>query len=196
MTEEKRKVGRPRKYETRAERQKAYHERKKERMKELERQVNLLESKGAIEFSLDEDLGLQVKRFSWKKITPSEIALMGTKELKVLIESLQEKISDSFSFGDSLEKIVLSILKKNYIKNLEENNKSDVLKLEGEIGDNVALLEESIQQQTLLYLMEAELASRNRLNEKKTKLDLFEAKIDELEQRSEGEKIDIKEKAR
>lgn len=196
MTEEKRKVGRPRKYETRAERQKAYHERKKERMKELERQVNLLESKGAIEFSLDEDLGLQVKRFSWKKITPSEIALMGTKELKVLIESLQEKISDSFSFGDSLEKIVLSILKKNYIKNLEENNKSDVLKLEGEIGDNVALLEESIQQQTLLYLMEAELASRNRLNEKKTKLDLFEAKIDALEQRSEGEKIDIKEKAR
>ena len=42
MVEEKKKVGRPRKYETRAARQKAYLERKKQKMKDLEEQVKQL----------------------------------------------------------------------------------------------------------------------------------------------------------
>ncbi|MHA1187915.1 MAG: hypothetical protein ACTSSK_13760 [Candidatus Heimdallarchaeota archaeon] len=38
-----------------------------------------------------------------------------------------------------------------------------------------------MQQQTLLFLLEAELVNRYRLEGRKTKLDLFEASIDELE---------------
>jgi len=195
MTEEKRKRGRPKKYESRAERQKAYHERKKERMRELEKQLKMLETRGALEFSLNSDSPNKVKQFSWKKITPSEIALMGTKELKILVDSLQDKIKENFSLGDSLENIVLSVLQKQYFKNIDENYSNKILILESEIGENVALFEESIQQQTLLYLMEAELASRNRLDDKKTKLDLFEAKVDALEQQSEAKKVEIKKKA-
>jgi len=195
MTEEKRKRGRPKKYESRAERQKAYHERKKERMRELEKQLKMLETRGALEFSLNSDSPNKVKQFSWKKITPSEIALMGTKELKILVDSLQDKIKENFSLGDSLENIILSVLQKQYFKNIDENYSNKILTLESEIGENVALFEECIQQQTLLYLMEAELASRNRLDDKKTKLDLFEAKVDALEQQREAKKIEIKKKA-
>ena len=194
MTEEKRR-GRPRKYESRAERQKAYHERKKERMRELEKQLKVLETKGALEFSLNSDSHNEVKQFSWKKITPSEIALMGTKELKILVDSLQDKIKENFSLGDSLENIILSVLQKQYFKNIDENYSKKIFTLESEIGENIALFEECIQQQTLLYLMEAELASRNRLDDKKTKLDLFEAKIDALEKQSETKKIKVKKRA-
>ena len=41
----KKKVGRPRKYSTDAERKKAYRERQKKRMRELEQKVETLEKK-------------------------------------------------------------------------------------------------------------------------------------------------------
>ncbi len=43
MTENKKRGGRPRKYATNAERQRAYYERKKKRIKELEERVAKLE---------------------------------------------------------------------------------------------------------------------------------------------------------
>ena len=45
MPEEKSKGGRPRKYATNADRQRAYYERKKQRMKELEEKLAKLEDK-------------------------------------------------------------------------------------------------------------------------------------------------------
>jgi len=192
MSGEKRKVGRPRKYATRSERQKAYHERKKQRLKELEKQIESLETHSALTFNLEGDLLTDVSQFPWKKITPSEIALMGTQELDSLVISFQEKVQDSFSFGDSLENVILGVIKKNYLENAEESYESKLLELEEETGKNIANIEECIQQQTLLYLMESELASRERLEGKKTKLDLFEAKIDELEKDVTEKKVKVK----
>ncbi|MHA1187914.1 MAG: hypothetical protein ACTSSK_13755 [Candidatus Heimdallarchaeota archaeon] len=90
MSEEKKKVGRPKKYESRAERQKAYLERKKQKMKDLEEQVKKLESQDMFSSDINleafEDIKFKkVPKYTWRKITPSEIAVMGTKDLEVLI---------------------------------------------------------------------------------------------------------------
>lgn len=45
MNETKKKTGRPRKYATNAERQRAYYERKKQRIRELEERLAILERK-------------------------------------------------------------------------------------------------------------------------------------------------------
>ncbi|MHA1367366.1 MAG: hypothetical protein ACTSP5_13270 [Candidatus Heimdallarchaeota archaeon] len=93
MSEEKKKVGRPKKYESRAERQKAYLERKKQKMKDLEEQVKKLESQDMFSSDINleafEDIKFKkVPKYTWRKITPSEIAVMGTKDLEVLIQEL------------------------------------------------------------------------------------------------------------
>jgi hypothetical protein len=199
MTEQKKKVGRPRKYETRAERQKAYHERKKQRLKELEEQLEQLEksdmfSIGITEELFDEISFKKVSKFPWKRITPSEIALMGTQELESLVTTLQSEIKKNFSLSNSLENIVLGIISKYHHESMDEKSNKEIKRIKSTLLDNYEYLESSIQQQTLLYLMEAELASRLRLDTKKTKLDLFEAKIDELETKVKKKELKIEEK--
>ncbi|MCK5185122.1 MAG: hypothetical protein KAQ95_12510, partial [Candidatus Heimdallarchaeota archaeon] len=99
MPEEKKKVGRPRKYETRSERQKAYHERKKQKMQVLEEEVKKLEkqtlfSSDTLEDIFDDSVFKEVFKFPWKKITPSEIALMGTQDLESLVGEFRERIHE------------------------------------------------------------------------------------------------------
>lgn len=199
MPEEKKPVGRPRKYETRSERQKAYHERKKQKMKELEEEVQKLEKQTMFTSEILEDVfeELEIKdipKFTWKKITPSEIALMGTQDLELLVEEFREKIQGEASFSRSLENIVMGIINRNYLTAKEQPSKEKIKDITVVIQDNIGNLEERIQQQTLLYLMEAELANRERLDGRKTKLDLFEAKIDELEKEVKEKKIEVKKK--
>ena len=100
MPELKSKRGRPRKYpkeETYA-RQKAYYERKKKKMKELEEKVKALQKGRDLspeQKKLLEDLDLQeYETISWTKITPNEIALMGSQELETTIEEFR-KIADN-----------------------------------------------------------------------------------------------------
>ncbi|NHJ46590.1 MAG: hypothetical protein FK733_02265 [Asgard group archaeon] len=199
MTEEKKKVGRPRKYETRAERQKAYHERKKQRLKELEEQVQKMEKDDIHSIDVSSDLFDDVtfkktSKISWRKITPSEIALMGTQELDTLVTTLKGDIRESFSLSNSLENIVLGIISKHHHESKSDVSNKDINNIKSNLIDNYDHLESSIQQQTLLYLMEAELASRQRLDSKKTKLDIFEAKIDELETKAKKKELTIEEK--
>jgi len=186
MSDEKKKVGRPRKYETRAERQKAYHDRKKHRLKELEEEVKQLEKQSL--FSLDslEDVFEEFtfkegSKFNWQKITPSEIALMGTQDLDSLIREFREKINEHTSFDRSLENIVMGIINKKYLAARENPPLEKIKGITLQIQENIGDLDERMQQQTILYLMEAELANRERLDSRKAKLDIFEAKIDELE---------------
>ncbi len=199
MPEEKKKVGRPRKYETRSERQKAYHERKKQKMQVLEEEVKKLEkqtllSSDSLEDIFDDSVFKKVFKFSWKKITPSEIALMGTQDLESLVSEFRMRIQEQESFTRTLENIVMGIINKNYLAAREKPNLEKIKEITTQIQGNIGNLEERMQQQALLYLMEAELANRERLDGRKTKLDLFEAKIDELEK--EVKEKQVKERAR
>lgn len=199
MPEEKKKVGRPRKYETRSERQKAYHERKKQKMQVLEEEVKKLEkqtllSSDSLEDIFDDSVFKKVFKFSWKKITPSEIALMGTQDLESLVSEFRERIQEQESFTRTLENIVMGIINKNYLATREKPNLEKIKEITTQIQGNIGNLEERMQQQALLYLIEAELGNRERLDGRKTKLDLFEAKIDELEK--EVKEKQVKERAR
>jgi hypothetical protein len=187
LTEKKKKVGRPRKYASRAERQKAYYERKKKKMKNLEEKVEQLKNQKRISIDIDiqelEDIIFKdIQTVSWKKITPGEIALMGTKELQELVQTFKERMEKSTSFVTSIENILLAILSKNHYEAMEELHEEKIAVLTRRIQESAGIIEERMQQQTLLYLMEAELANRERLEERKTKLDIFEAKIEALEQ--------------
>ncbi|HUT82773.1 MAG TPA: hypothetical protein VMZ29_16375 [Candidatus Bathyarchaeia archaeon] len=199
MSKEKRNVGRPRKYETQSERQKAYHERKKQKMEKLEEKIKVLEKEKL--FSSDDKIEVfedvefkDIPSFNWKKFTPSEIALMGAQDLESLIEEFQERIHEHASFDISLENITLGIISKNYLASKNDPSLEKIEQINREINRNIKNLEERMQQQTLLYLMEAELANRERLDSRKTKLDLFEAKIDELEKEVKKDKVKIEKK--
>lgn len=199
MPEEKKKVGRPRKYETRSERQKAYHERKKQKMQVLEEEVKKLEkqtlfSSDSLEDIFDDSVFKEVFKFPWKKITPSEIALMGTQDLESLVREFRERIHEKAPFNRALENIVMGIINKNYLATREKPNLEKIKEITTQIQENIGNLEERMQQQALLYLMEAELANRERLDGRKAKLDLFEAKIDELEKEVKEKKIEVKKK--
>lgn len=194
MSEDKSKVGRPRKYATRSERQKAYHERKKEKMRELEKQVEKLEKHQLFssEMNIDTLEGITFKKvpnFPWNKITPSEIALMGTQELESLIREFHERIKQDSSIEVSLENITLGIVSKNYLSSKEDTPERKIEELDKNIKMGIRDLEEKMQQQTLLYLMEAELANRQRLVGKKSKLDIFEEKIKKLEDEAKEKQL-------
>ncbi|NPE09331.1 MAG: hypothetical protein GNW80_13680 [Asgard group archaeon] len=200
MPEEKRKAGRPRKYETRSERQKAYHERKKQKMQVLEEEVKKLEkqtmfSSDSLEEILDDGVFNEVYKFSWKKITPSEIALMGVQDLESLVEEFRERIQEKAPFSEILENIVMGTINKNYLAAKENSSLQKIKEVTIQIQENTENLEERMQQQTLLYLMEAELANRERLDGRKVKLDIFESKIDELEKEVKVKKGEIKKKS-
>ena len=196
MPEEKRKVGSPRKYDTQAERQKAYHNRKRERVKKLEEQLEKLEKQ--VLFSSDQSSYLEkisfkeVPKFKWKKITPSEIALMGTQELELFINEFREHINE-FTLNTSLENIIMGIIRKNYLES-QDFSKNEIERLNYHIKTNITLFESRIQQQTLIYLMEAELENRLRLNNRKSKLDIFESKVEALEKNIQKKKLEVKNK--
>jgi len=199
MNEEKKKVGRPRKYESRADRQKAYLERKKQKMKDLEEQVKKLESQDMFSSdikleALEEIKFKEVPKYTWRKITPSEIALMETKDLEVLIEEFGDRIQQYSSFSAALENITLGIISKNQLISKEDTPPSKIQEVTQQINENIKNLDERMQQQTLLFLMEAELTNRNRLEGRKTRMDQFEASIDELEEGSK-EKTKVKKEA-
>ncbi|MHA1155515.1 MAG: hypothetical protein ACTSQK_05350, partial [Candidatus Heimdallarchaeota archaeon] len=130
-----------------------------------------------------------VPKLTWMKITPSEIALMGNRDLETLVGEFRERIHQQSSFDIALENIIVGVISKNYLVAKDVPPSETIKDLNKKIKENTKNLEERMQQQTLLYLMEAELTNRTRLDSRKTKLDLFEAKIDELE-------IEVKEKVK
>ena len=186
MSEEKKNVGRPRKYATTAERQKAYHDRKRQRLKELEEQIKKLEKQDAFSFVISDEFFdtipfKQLEDFPEKHITPSEIALMGTQDLELLVEKLETKLEVKTNLNATLENIILGVISKYHLKSLEKTPENELAKITDTLEENFDHLEKSIQQQTLLYLLNAELENRLRLDDKKSRLDLFGDKVEELE---------------
>ncbi|NPD90426.1 MAG: hypothetical protein HGN29_17065 [Asgard group archaeon] len=184
MSEEKNKGGRPRKYKTNADRQRAYYERKKKRMKELEERLAKIESKPKTE-SDQKKITRKIRdvkktSFPWKKITPGEIALIGEKELKRLIISFSEKITQNSSLMESILNLVITTFDIDSSGSIDEITDEDFEQLNNEIDTIIHLSQESNQQQTFLYLLEAELASRERTIEREFKLDVLESETEEF----------------
>ena len=195
MPEEKNKGGRPRKYATNAERQKAYYERKKKRMKELEEKLAKIEGKPkpkSVQKKITRKIVDPSKAiFSWRKITPGEIALIGEKELKRLIASFNEKIAQNSLLMDSILNLIITTLDIDSTGSIDDLTENDLLELSSEIDSIIHLSQESNQQQTFLYLLEAELESRERSLDRELKLDILESETEEF--LKEKKKVEDKE---
>jgi hypothetical protein len=202
MSEEKNKGGRPRKYATNAERQKAYYERKKKRMKELEEKLAKLEGKSSSKLDQKKIARKRIETpktsFPWKKITPSEIALIGEKELQRLIISFNEKISQSSSLMESILNLIVTTLEIDSTKSLDDLSDFELEQLSEDIDTIISLSNEGNQQQTFLYLLEAELASRERSIERELKIDILESETEEFlkEKKKEEKKEEIEIKSK
>jgi hypothetical protein len=198
MPEMKNKGGRPRKYPKgdKYARQKAYYERKKKKMKDLEERVKKLqngkdlspEQKKILE-SLDmPDVGAS----SWTKITPNEIALMGTQKLEQLASNLREITNINTLLKIQILNLIVKTINLDYLHSPEEITSKDLLNmLNDDVESIIDLSQESNQHQTLLYLLEAELDSRGRLDKRETTIDLFEAKVEELEKQIQERKMKV-----
>ncbi|MHA1532065.1 MAG: hypothetical protein ACTSR6_08715 [Candidatus Heimdallarchaeota archaeon] len=194
MTEEKNKGGRPRKHATNADRQRAYYERKKQRMKELEEKLAKLETRPKTK-SDQKKITRKIKdvsktSFPWKKITPGEIALIGKKELERLISTFSEKI-DQNSYLMEILNLIITTFDIDSSRSIDDLTDNDLEQLSNEIDTIIHLSQESNQQQTFLYLLEAELASRERSIEREFKLDVLESETEEfLKEKKKVEKKD------
>ncbi|MFX0117322.1 MAG: hypothetical protein ACFFB3_22435, partial [Candidatus Hodarchaeota archaeon] len=184
MTVEKRGRGRPRKYKDDAERKRAYHQRQKEKISQLEKRVEELE--GEIEImsevrsrrspvmkELHEELTIP-----FKKLTPSEIAEMETEQLNRYRALLHRNIR-STPPGSVLspvrELVRVSSTKKDVDHSSEDPGMSylDVTR-----QDRAIRLAEDLQQIVLIYLIEAELARRQR---EYFAIEKLEKRVEELE---------------
>ncbi|NHJ86227.1 MAG: hypothetical protein FK734_12250 [Asgard group archaeon] len=193
---EKNKGGRPRKYATDAERSKAYYYRKKDKMKELEKKVKKLETSGT---SKEPDISyepIEVEKFEWQKITSNEIALMDIQKLTHLTKTFREKITRKPAIKIELQNLIRFIFSSDFRNSSSELTIEIALKeLDPIINKIVDTLQESNQQQTLLYLMEAELANRERLQIRDYKLEVLQSQVEELKKESKDKEIVIKQKS-
>ncbi len=199
MPEVKSKGGRPRKYpkEDKYARQKAYYERKKKKMKELEEKVKALQEGRDLspeQKKILEDLDILVyEPFSWTKITPNEISLMGSQELEKIIEDFKKIADNNTQLRFHILNLIIKTINIDYLHSSDDLSTKDLLKmLKEDVSSILDAGYESNQQQTLLYLMEAELASKERSSTRERKLDIFEAKVEELEREARVKEKEIK----
>ncbi|NHJ03869.1 MAG: hypothetical protein EAX90_03535 [Candidatus Heimdallarchaeota archaeon] len=194
MSEKKNKGGRPRKYATGAERSKAYYERKKAKMKTLEEHLKKLESvksEGLLNISIELE---KIEKFDWQKITPSEISLMDIQKLEHITKIFREKIMEKPAIKVELQNLIRYIFDSNILEELESVAVEDILRLlDPAFNSIVETVQESNQQQTLLYLMEAELANRERLQIRDYKLEILQSKVEELK-KERKEEIELRQK--
>ena len=199
MPEEKSKGGRPRKYpkEDKYARQKAYYERKKKKMKELEEKVKALQKGRDLspeQKKILEALDLpEYESFSWTKITPNEIALLASRELERTIAEFQKIATNNLTLKFHILNLIIKTINIDYLHSSDDLSTNELLAmLKEDVSSILDAGYESNQQQTLLYLMEAELASRERSSTREMKLDIFEAKVEELEREAKVEEREIK----
>ena len=199
MPEAKSKGGRPRKYpkEDKYARQKAYYERKKKKMAELEERVKKLQdgrelSEEQKKILKELDLPLY-DASSWTKITPNEIASMVTHELEQLTLNLRERTNINTQLKIQILNLIIKTINLDYLHSPEELSSKDLLNMLNEDVESIIdITQESNQHQTLLYLLEAELDSRGRLDKKEVRIDLFEAKVEEFVEETKESKVEVK----
>lgn len=196
MAEEKNKGGRPRKYETNADRQRAYYERKKKKMKELEEEVKKLKT-GTLtkdkRLKSLKPIKLEESMFHWEKISPGEIALMGLQELKQIASNFNKKIVNNSALREPIFNLILATVNKDFGSTTKELTTEEFFKqLSPEIDQVIQYLRENIQRETFLYLMEAEIASRDRLANQDSRIDVLLSEINELKKVVKEQELKIK----
>ena len=199
MPDVKSKGGRPRKYpkEDKYARQKAYYESKKKKIRELEEKVKALQKGRDLspeQKELLEDLDLpEYEAFSWTKITPNEIALLGPRELERTIAEFQKILANNSALKFHIFSLIIKTINIDYLHSSDNLSTKELLAmLKEDVSSILDAGYESNQQQTLLYLIEAELASRERSSTRERKLDIFEAKVEELEREARVKEKEIK----
>ncbi|MEE9410202.1 MAG: hypothetical protein V3V41_04680, partial [Candidatus Heimdallarchaeota archaeon] len=131
--------------------------------------------------------------FSWTKITPNEIALMGSQELETTIEDFKKIAENNTQLRFHILNLIIKTINIDYLHSSDDLSTKDLLTmLKEDVSSILDAGYESNQQQTLLYLMEAELASRERSSTRERKLDIFEAKVEELEREAKVKEKEIK----
>ncbi|MHA2497042.1 MAG: hypothetical protein ACXAEI_16335 [Candidatus Hodarchaeales archaeon] len=184
MTAEKKGPGRPRKYKTDADRKRAYRERQKTKINELETRVEELERELQTVDEMESRRTPVIKElheeitFPFMKFTPSEIAEMETEQLRRYSALLQRNIS-STPPGSILSPVRELIRGSSKDPDPEDASKDlDMSYLDVTRQDRAIRLAEDLQQIVLIYLIEAELARRHRDYSAIGKL---ERRIEELE---------------
>ncbi len=184
MTVEKKGPGRPRKYRTDADRKRAYRERQKTKIKELETRIEELERELQTVDEMESRRTPEIKElheeitFPFMKFTPSEIAEMETEQLRRYSALLQRNIS-STPPGSILSPVreLIRVSSKDRDPNHASKN-IDMSYLDVTRQDRAIRLAEDLQQIVLIYLIEAEIAKRHRDYSAIGKL---ERRIEELE---------------
>lgn len=172
MPEEKRSRGRPRIYETNAERKKAYRERKKAERLKLEKKVELLEKQLAEKQSKDVNLSTinENKNLSFK-----EVRLLEEEELLKLSNKITEEIDNKISFYDPVKNTIELILGNIEQKLLQETDKLII----EEFNDNID--SSLFQKLAILYVLQTEIHLRQEKNILEEELDILEQRIKNLE---------------
>ncbi len=194
MSEEKKKRGRPRVYDTNAARKKAYRERKKAERKELEVEIE----------KMQKDLDFIRKEIEQKDLTKNPFLHLTYKDLRnANVEQLEEYSRDliaiiggQYSLLSPLQVIVKDIIKQYSVKQIEDwsvfnPNQKVSIDVSGKILDFYSI----VQNLTLLNLIDLEL--KNRGQDKKIDIELseIEKQIFELEEEfAEKRKVKLYEK--
>jgi len=194
MSEEKKKRGRPRVYDTNAARKKAYRERKKAERKELEVQIE----------KMQKDLEFIRKEIAQKDLTDNPFLLLTYKDLRnASLEQLDEYSSDliaiiggQYSLLTPLQVIVKDIINQYTVKKIEDwsafnPNQKIAIDVSGKILDFYSI----IQNLTLLNLINLELKNRGQDKKIDIELEEIEKQIFELEKEfAEKRKVKLYEK--
>ncbi|MFX0117075.1 MAG: hypothetical protein ACFFB3_21185 [Candidatus Hodarchaeota archaeon] len=193
MTVERKGPGRPRKYKTDADRKRAYRERRKTRIKELEMRIAELEGELQTVNEIEARISPVIRElheeitFPFMKFTPSEIAEMETEQLRRYSALLHRNISTTPP-GSILSPVRELVRASSKEKNVEHSSKDlDMNYLDVTRQDRAIRLAEDLQQIVLIYLIEAELAKRQR---DYSAIEKLERRIEELEKEHKQKKMD------
>lgn len=170
--------GRPRKYASDAERKKAYRIRKKKKIAVLEAKVKELEAEVKNMSEIAEKMTPELKEVHeeitvpWMKLTPMDIASMETEKLKHYRRILQNQFSWKRIKQHPLYAGLTALARPKDSEDWADYWKSQ---------DRRLWFIESFQQVVLIYLIEAELASRKREMNEENMIEKLEERIGDLE---------------
>lgn len=194
MSEEKKKRGRPRVYDTNAARKKAYRERKKAERKELEVEIE----------KMQKDLDFIRKEIEQKDLTENPFLHLTYKDLRnANLEQLEEYSRDliaiidgQYSLLSPLQVIVKDIISQYNVKKIEDwsafnPDQKVAIDVSGKILDFYSI----IQNLVLLNLIDLELKNRGQDKKIDIELEEIEKQIFELEEEfAEKRKVKLYEK--
>jgi len=166
LTDEKRTRGRPRIYETNAERKKAYRDRKRAERLAMEQRLQELEGAKKDQFAQDSILSL----------TYSAIKQLDTDSLLKQFKNLDSSLKSTLTLMSPLE-IILGALKEYQVK--LDIHSDDLIALD--VHDNLLKNEELLYKIVIRNVLEVELLKRENKKNDEYELELLDNQIRQLE---------------